>query len=769
MRTKFIKISYFIVLFFMILTLVGCKKENNKDEELLQSYYDELTITETINNNFYLPYCVNNKNDHIILWTSSDITVASIGSLDGSQKYYVTISPKNIDTTIILTATIKMNSGMSKDKTFSIIIKGQTLKDKYNCISIAEALEIAKQSGESASNELYYIYGTIVKVTNPTYGEMTITDGNNELYVYGTKDENDVLYGSWTTEKPVAGDEVVLYGKLKMFNGSPEMDRSIIKEFNHIIPTIDTTEYKEMSISNARKAKEGEKIQLSGVVATITNAFGNIPNGFYLIDDTGSIYVYGSDAAQQVSVGNTVTVACEKTYYINPDEIVNANKYNYQGALQVQNPIIINNDKGNSEFNKAWIKESTVKDIIETKMDNNITSDIFKVNAFINKDIQPGYVNYYINDLDGKTGSYVYTMCNGSDFGWLDKYDGKICTIYLSPINCKATSGGTNYRFIPIFVEDNGFVFDVKNACEYAIKYHILDQFKSLYQNNPKLNVITSVSSEILGFSDVKISYVSNNTNVVYFENDIMNTKDDGQAKITITAKYNDYEYTTEINIEVKKGEEVSYSCVSDVIKSDDGTVVVVRGIVSASLINQTGFYLIDETGVIAVTCSGDVLSSLELGQDVIIEGTLGHRKKDAAGAYAGQIEIANAKVLVNYYGNYQYSKQSFITGKTINDICSLNYTEDHSTEVYIVKGKIKYVEAEYYTNYYIVSEDGASELLLYSSNGSQYSWLKEFASEVVTLEIAPVNWNSKNSYKGCVISVSNSEKTVVNNFNFSK
>lgn len=769
MRTKFIKISYFIVLFFITLTLIGCKKENNKDEELLQSYYDELTITETVNSNFYLPYRVNNKENHTISWTSSDLTVTSITTLDGSENYYVEISPKNIDITIILTATIKMNSGMSKDKTFSIIIKGQSLKDKYNCISISKAFEIAKESGESGSNELYYIYGTIVKVTNPTYGEMTITDGTNELYVYGTKDENDVLYGSWTKEKPVAGDEVVLYGRLKMFNGSPEMDRSIIKEFNHIAPVVDTNEYQEMSINDARKASEGEKIKLSGVVATITNAFGNIPNGFYLIDGTGSIYVYGSDASQQVSVGNKVTIACEKTYYINPDEITNAKKYNYEGALQVQNPIILDNDKGNNEFDKTWIKQSTVKDIIDTKMDNNITSDIFKVNAFINKDIQPGYVNYYINDLDGKTGSYVYTMCNGSDFSWLDKYDGKICTIYLSPINCKSTLSGTIYRFIPIEVEDNGFVFDEKDACEYAIKYHIIDQFKSLYQNNPKLNVITNVSSEILGFSDVEISYESSDNNVIYFENDIMNTNENGNVKITITAKYKEYQYTTEFDIEVRKAEEVSYSNVKDAISCEDGTTVVVRGIVASSLINQTGFYLVDETGIVAITCSGDVLSGIELGNDVIVEGVIGHRKKEATGKYAGQIEISNSKVLVNYYGNNEYSKQSFITDKTINDICSLDYTEDHSAEVYVVKGKIRFVEAEYYTNYYITSEDGKVELLLYSSNGSQYSWLKQFGSDIVTLEIAPVNWNSKNSYKGCVISVSNSEKTVVNDCNFSK
>lgn len=766
MIKKLFKLFYVVIISVLTISLIGCKKD---EEKLLQEYLELIEVKETVNADFYLPYYVNNNNDHCILWESSNTSVMFIEKVENNESYYVTINTQSKDVVITLTATIKLNSGLSKDKQFTVTVEGQSLKEKYNCITIAEAIKIAKNSGEAGSSKLYYVYGTIVKVTNPTYGEMLITDGENELSVYGTKDENDVLYGSWTVEKPVAGDEVVLYGKLKMFNDSPEMDRSVIKEFNHITPVVDEKEYVEKTIKEARECEEGTKLKLTGVVANITNAFGQIPNGFYLVDKTGSIYVYGSDAAQQVSVGNTVTIGCEKTYYINPDELNNANKYHYEGALQVQNPILLSNDKGNTDFDKTWIEETTVKKIIDTPMSNNITSNIYKVNAYVNKVPGSGFINYYINDLDGKTGSYVYTMCNGNDFTWLDKFDGKICTIYLSPINCKATTGGMNYRFIPIVVEDNNYKFDLKDACEYAITYHILNQFKDFYQNNPKLKVISSVSSDLLGFEDVQISYQSSNTDVVYFENNVMHTKNDGQSIITVLATYGEYKYTSEIIIKVEKSEEVPYSSIADILSSDDNTLVTVRGIVASSLINQVGFYLIDETGVVAVTCSGDVLSGLELGQDIIVQGTIGHRKKDAAGLYAGQIEIANAKVLVNYYGENEYSKSSFIYDKTVNDICDLDFKEDHSAEVYVVKGKIKYVAAEYYTNYYVVSEDGSSELLLYSSNGSQYSWLKEFVDEVLTIEIAPVNWNSKNNYRGCIVSVSNGEKTVVNNFNFSK
>lgn len=645
----------------------------------------------------------------------------------------------------------------------------ENLKEKYNCISIEEAIQIAMQSGENGSAESYYIYGMVKSVSNATYGEMTITDGTNDLYIYGTTDEEGVLYGSWTTEKPVAGDEVVIYGILKTYNDTPEMGRSIIKDFNHIIPEVDENEYATMSVKESRLAAEGTKMKLTGVVATITNAFGMNPNGFYLVDNTGSIYVYGSDVAQQVTVGNIVTIAAEKTYYINPDEATNAAKFGYEGACQVQKPILLDNDKQNSPIDFRWVKESTVKDIIDTEMTNNITSDIFKVTALIKKVPGSGFVNYYINDLDGKTGSYVYTMCNGSDFDWLDRYDGEICTVYLSPINCKSTASGTIYRFIPVSVKNEGFTFDVANACSFALKYYAEGQFKELYKSNPKLELVTSVSSELLGINNVALSYASDNTNVVYFENNIMHTKDDGKAKITVTATFGSYTETLELTIEVKNAEDVETMTVKEASEVADGTKVVVKGIVAASLVNQTGFYIVDETGIISVTCAADVLQEVSLGNEVVIEGTKGHRKKDPNGAYAGQIELANSKVVVNYYGSHDYSKASFISGKTLKDIYDLDYTKDHSCSVYIVTGKIVFTGDNYSTTVKVVSEDGATTLSLYMSSSKQYNWLSEFDGQVVTLEIAPCNWNGKTYYRGCILSASNGEKTLVNTCNFNK
>lgn len=100
-----------------------------------------------------------------------------------------------------------------------------------------------------------------------------------------------------------------------------------------------------------------------------------------------------------------------------------------------------------------------------------------------------GFVNYYIHDLDDKTGSYVYTMCNGSDFAYLDEFDGKICTVYLSPINAKSTDSGCFFRFMPIDVIDEGFVFDLKDTAEFIVEYYGIDQFIDTYTGDPNAQI----------------------------------------------------------------------------------------------------------------------------------------------------------------------------------------------------------------------------------------------------------------------------------------
>ena len=606
-------------------------------------------------------------------------------------------------------------------------------------------------------------------MSNPNYGEMTITDGSNTLYVYGTINENGDFYSSFE-DKPVAGDDVVLYGGLKTYNGKPEMGRSVLISFTHNEPEVDLDSYEEMSVLESRNAEKGTKVNLTGVVAFVTYANGFIPNGFYLVDDTGSIYVYGSQTAQQVSVGNTVTVVGEKTYYINSDEANNASKYGYNGACQIQSPTLLNNDKGNNSFNKDWILNSTVKDIIEDDM-NKITSNIFKVNALIKKVPGAGFTNYYINDIDGTTGSYVYTACNGNDFSWLDEFDGKICTVYLSVINCKSTLSGIIPRFIPILVEDNNYSFNIEDACEYAIKYHVETQFKEEYSADPALELISNVSSELLNISNVNVEYSSSNTSVINFDNTngiVMHVVNSGTAVVTLKATYNEFSFTKEITITANLEEVSDYITVKQAIDSVDGSIVKVKGVVVASAVNQPAFYLADDEGIIAVRCSLDTLSQIDLGNTIVVEGTKKHHKKIETGNYVGQCVIDDASLVINLYGDDFPSKDYYDSSKTLSDIYDFDENIDYTTQVFVVEGVVKFIDGGYSKTIKIQSEDGKVAVSLYcSSSETQYGWLKEFADQLVSIELIPCNWNGKNYYACCVLSVSDGTKTVINSLNF--
>ena len=637
----------------------------------------------------------------------------------------------------------------------------------YINVSIAEAIMMANSVGETLSSINLCITGTISSVSNAEYGNMKITDGTDTISVYGLFDKNNVPYKD-LENKPVKGDTITIYGPVHCFNGEPEFKNAILVNFTHVKPEVDET-YVDATIAEARNADKGAKLVIEGVVAQITYAFGHIPNGFYVVDETGSIYVYGEDA-QSVSVGNTVKLGGTKDYYVLEKEQSSAQKYGYKGCCQLKDLILLENNVTSAAFNKDWIQESTVKEILETPVTENITTNIYKVNALIKKVPGSGFTNYYIYDIDGETSSYVYTANSGSDFTWLDEFDGKICTVYLSPINCKSSTSGCIYRFIPILVLNENYTFDVTKAPDYAITYKALDQFNNSYISDPVLEVATSVSSELLGFENVTLTYSSSNTEVVYFAQEegkmIMHTKDAGNATITITATHNQNSVTKTLEISVAEKAEIETITIAEAIVAEEDSIVTVEGIVVSSLVNKVGFYISDDTGIIAVTCSSDALADVALGNKVVVQGKRIHHK-DSDKTHAGQSVIFDSQILANYYGTHEYNTSLFDTTKTLSDLYNLDVNTDYSTTVYVVNAVVEFVEAERYTKCSLKSADGKTTFNLYCSSAKQYSWLKSYAGEEVTLELAVCNWNNKTYYTGCVISVTHNGEKVLNNLNF--
>lgn len=637
--------------------------------------------------------------------------------------------------------------------------------DLYDIISIAEAIEIAKAETSTNPTTRYYVRGTITKVTNPAYGEMTITDGVNEIYVYGTYSaDGSIGYASFT-DKPYKGDEVLFYCTLNTYEGTPQIKNARLIDFKKADKgEIDVSEYAEMTIAEAREAAVDTKVLISGTVARITYATGMKPSGAYIVDETNSIYIYDADLASQVKIGNKITVLGSKTYWILSDEQNNANKFGYGGCCQIEDAVLYENDNASNDIDFSWCEEKSVKDILEIPVTENVTTTIFKTNALVKKVPGNGFTNYYFFDLDGNTGAYTYTQNNGNDFSWLDKFDGKICTVYLSPMNAKSTASDCFFRFLPIEVIDEGFLFDPANAPMHVVEYYCTDQFLPEYTGNPLKELPASVSSELLGFDNVTVTYTSDNESVVYFTVNTpgtvtLNCGENGTATVTITATYGDYSYSDTVEITVSASTGGEGLTVEEAIATAVGEKIKVEGIVGPSIVNQSGFYLIDETGAIAVRVAASEFEGLAIGQKVLIEGTVTITKDGG-----GQFCLDSATVVSNQYGKVDYSSDSFITDKTFEEVIATPDSPAATTQVYVITAKVKLVDATYYSNIYLTN--GTTDFILYCNKSSQYGFLSAYDGQEVTIEFALCDWNAK-GLKGAVLAIITDDGKIYNELNF--
>ena len=629
-------------------------------------------------------------------------------------------------------------------------------------LTVAELLALPLADGEVTSGR-YYVRATVQSVTNPQYGAMVIADETGSISVYGAYSADGSVGYATMESKPVKGDEVLLYTNVKNFKNTLELNSAWIQEFTS--PDFDESAYTAMSIADARKTENGTLVKVEGVVARITYANGFKPSGIILVDNTSSIYIYDGDLAGRVAIGNKVSVAASKTMWILESESGNAQKFGYKGCNQLENAWLLSNDEGTSDFDKSWIQETTVKDIMDTPVTEDISTIIYKVTAQVKEVPGNGFTNFYINDLDGKTGSYAYSQCNGGDFEWLREFDGKICTVYVMALNAKSTSSDCFWRFLPIAVIDEGFDPSSVNAAELAAKLFGVPQFLTSYSGNPALELMPSVDLELLGVNGVKLSYASSNPSVISVEGNVMNCLSSGTAEITVTGEYNGQTHSEKVTITVTISEQAGdYVSVKDAIAAELGTTVTVKGIVGPSLVNQTGFYLIDETGVIAVLTDAALLEQLEIGYEVVLKADRYFKTKD--GAVYGETCLNNVSVVANNYGEHDYSTASFAGNISVADFYALDITKDYTTTVYTMKATVVLEETAFYTN--ILLSDGTTKVRLYCSGASQYRWLQAYAGQEVTLEIAPCNWNGKNYYTGCVLSVINEDGTkTLNTLNF--
>ena len=220
----------------------------------------------------------------------------------------------------------------------------------------------------SYSMDAYYqITGTITKIQNATYGNIYIEDeAGTEVYIYGVAENNQLINASFgNIEGLNAGDIITVIGCRGEYNGSAQMVNGYyVSHVNGEEPEPEVPgEIMKVTVKEFLEKNVDDNVyyQLTGTIANLTNAtYGN----FDLVDETGTVYVYGLKASQDASNQSFGELGLKE------GDIVTlvGTRAEFKGKAQVGGAYYISHEPGEpvvSEFpwtlgEKAYTEEATV-------------------------------------------------------------------------------------------------------------------------------------------------------------------------------------------------------------------------------------------------------------------------------------------------------------------------------------------------------------------------------------------------------------------------
>lgn len=519
----------------------------------------------------------------------------------------------------------------------------------------------------------------------------------------------------------------------------------------------------------------GEIVTIKGVVVKHNYTDQSTPyiTGFWIADETGSIYIYGEKSAKTVQEGNLVTVKGTKGFYIPNNDTGAAISMNYTGMMQLTNPEILDNDGKQNEIPSSTITETTISEINKIPLSINISGNIYKVKGSYSRVAQSDFVNYYLNDFNKVDSIMAYTQSNGKDYKWTDGYDGK--NVEMLIIISLAKPGVNSWRMCPVaFLNDDIKVSDEDEAT-YAAQ-RVLSKFSSTYNVDTLVEI--SKEEEKLSGSEVSITSTSNNV-LVTENNNILNvnilTSTLGKFEITVTVKYKTATISLNKEVEIIKKSDFETISISEVKNKEDGTIVTIEAVVAKvtykSSMTKQGLFLVDDSSSIFAyfgTSVASQLENVEEGNKIVLKAKVDHYIKNATNAlnenYSGDFQLSNGEIL-NIDSNIYDIPVSSYSDSTVTNIALTKPENNITSNIYKVRAIVVKNVSTYATSYnlkevndLVPSGTTASSIPLYSQNsGNDFKWLDEYDGKEVTILVGVQNLNLKTSgsyYRFCPIKV---------------
>lgn len=177
-------------------------------------------------------------------------------------------------------------------------------------LSIADAIALGKSKAPTVYTEgKYYVEGTVKEIQNDQYGNLVITDGTNDLLIYGTWSEDGKTRFDKLATKPAVGDKIKVYGVIGNYNNNPQMKNGWIIGANAgeggdtpVAPSVSTELVEAPVVGTAYKfgmlqPNKDNKIFFANGEMVSTYYFGTTENAadaidVYLEETTGGYYLY---------------------------------------------------------------------------------------------------------------------------------------------------------------------------------------------------------------------------------------------------------------------------------------------------------------------------------------------------------------------------------------------------------------------------------------------------------------------------------------------